>query len=407
MGEHAPAWSLATIQGVAGTIACIEVQGKLYRLEPSLARAGLSRMASVIDLFSDWDRSLAALGSAAMQVVAEDLVPTGTRLAPLLYPGKILCAGANYFDHLAEMGMPGGEEGRPAAVLLHEAAAQRRRRRRRDRPHADRHRRRSTGRSSSPPSSARRLAMCRWRPRWTMSPATRSRSTSRPAITTARRRPSTSSTGSPGKANDTCCPLGPRLVPAAAIADPQDIGLKLSVNGAVKQDGRSTDMIFSVAEQIAHRLAHHDARSGRRAADRHAGRRRRAEEHVPAGRRPRRCRDRWHRHLVRRHPATGMSMLGKPPRIIGESSHDHATFGDDGCRWHCRLAARARQRAGTDADPHLDRRAAWRLPRQGAGAAQGGGRARIGRAQRQRASRLDACSSRAPRCRRCSAAISK
>ena len=28
-------------------------------------------------------------------------------LAPLLYPGKILCAGANYYDHMAEMGFPG------------------------------------------------------------------------------------------------------------------------------------------------------------------------------------------------------------------------------------------------------------------------------------------------------------
>src|SRR5690606_1866708 len=27
-------------------------------------------------------------------------------LAPLQYPGKILCAGANYFDHMAEMGFP-------------------------------------------------------------------------------------------------------------------------------------------------------------------------------------------------------------------------------------------------------------------------------------------------------------
>lgn len=54
-----------------------------------------------------------------------------------------------------------------------------------------------------------------------------------------------------GKANDTCCPLGPRIVPATAFGDPQDIGLKLWVNGELKQDGRSTDMIFSVAEQIA------------------------------------------------------------------------------------------------------------------------------------------------------------
>ena len=26
-------------------------------------------------------------------------------LAPILYPGKILCAGANYYDHIAEMGV--------------------------------------------------------------------------------------------------------------------------------------------------------------------------------------------------------------------------------------------------------------------------------------------------------------
>jgi 2-keto-4-pentenoate hydratase/2-oxohepta-3-ene-1,7-dioic acid hydratase in catechol pathway len=53
-----------------------------------------------------------------------------------------------------------------------------------------------------------------------------------------------------GKAHDTCCPMGPRFVPASAIPDPQNIGLKLWVNGAVKQDGRTADMIFSIAEQI-------------------------------------------------------------------------------------------------------------------------------------------------------------
>ncbi len=54
-----------------------------------------------------------------------------------------------------------------------------------------------------------------------------------------------------GKANDTCCPLGPRIVPFAALANPQDTGLTLDVNGVRKQDGRTADMIFSVAEQIS------------------------------------------------------------------------------------------------------------------------------------------------------------
>jgi 2-keto-4-pentenoate hydratase/2-oxohepta-3-ene-1,7-dioic acid hydratase in catechol pathway len=54
-----------------------------------------------------------------------------------------------------------------------------------------------------------------------------------------------------GKAYDTCCPLGPRFVPASAIRDPQNLALKLSVNGQLKQDGRTSDMIFSIAEQIS------------------------------------------------------------------------------------------------------------------------------------------------------------
>jgi 2-keto-4-pentenoate hydratase/2-oxohepta-3-ene-1,7-dioic acid hydratase in catechol pathway len=54
-----------------------------------------------------------------------------------------------------------------------------------------------------------------------------------------------------GKGNDTCCPLGPRLVPAAFVRDPQDLRLALAVNGVGKQDGRTSGMIFSIAEQIA------------------------------------------------------------------------------------------------------------------------------------------------------------
>ena len=54
-----------------------------------------------------------------------------------------------------------------------------------------------------------------------------------------------------GKGQDTCCPTGPRLVPAEAIKDPQDLGLRLAVNGQTKQDSRTSQMIFSIAEQIA------------------------------------------------------------------------------------------------------------------------------------------------------------
>src|SRR2546425_6256124 len=54
-----------------------------------------------------------------------------------------------------------------------------------------------------------------------------------------------------GKWPDGFCPMGPWLVTPDEIPDPQDVRLRLSVNGTVYQDGSSSDMIFTVAETIA------------------------------------------------------------------------------------------------------------------------------------------------------------
>lgn len=52
------------------------------------------------------------------------------------------------------------------------------------------------------------------------------------------------------KCFDGSCPVGPWIVPASEIPDPQNLGLKLWVNDVIKQDSRTSEMIFSVAEQI-------------------------------------------------------------------------------------------------------------------------------------------------------------
>ena len=52
------------------------------------------------------------------------------------------------------------------------------------------------------------------------------------------------------KAFDTSCPLS-SFVPAARIGDPQNLRLRLSVNGELRQDGTTADMMRSVAELIA------------------------------------------------------------------------------------------------------------------------------------------------------------
>ena len=55
-----------------------------------------------------------------------------------------------------------------------------------------------------------------------------------------------------GKCHDTFAPIGPWIVPAWQIPDPQKVSLKLTVNGEVKQHDSSTNMIWTVREQIAY-----------------------------------------------------------------------------------------------------------------------------------------------------------
>jgi 2,4-didehydro-3-deoxy-L-rhamnonate hydrolase len=55
-----------------------------------------------------------------------------------------------------------------------------------------------------------------------------------------------------GKSFDTFGPLGPWLVTADELPDPQNVPISLSVNGAVRQKSNTSDMIFPIAEIVAH-----------------------------------------------------------------------------------------------------------------------------------------------------------
>jgi 2-keto-4-pentenoate hydratase/2-oxohepta-3-ene-1,7-dioic acid hydratase in catechol pathway len=241
-------WALATIDTGVGPLACVERGGQLYRLEPVLARAGLPGENTVLQLFDHWDWALEALDGAELR--PEDAVPPARRLAPLLYPGKVLCAGANYYKHLAEMGMPGAKKedqrlffffkpprnavvgegdtvrmpiGTKAFDWEIELAAVIGRR----------------ARDVSPEDALAHVAA------YTVGIDFSARDHNRAPETFYKL------DWVAGKANDTCCPLGPRVVPAGALPDPQAIRLRLSVNGELKQDDTTSDMIFSIAEQIS------------------------------------------------------------------------------------------------------------------------------------------------------------
>jgi 2-keto-4-pentenoate hydratase/2-oxohepta-3-ene-1,7-dioic acid hydratase in catechol pathway len=53
-----------------------------------------------------------------------------------------------------------------------------------------------------------------------------------------------------GKNCETFNPLGPWLVTADEVGDPQKLGLRLWVNGELKQDGTTAEQIFSVGEVV-------------------------------------------------------------------------------------------------------------------------------------------------------------
>jgi 2-keto-4-pentenoate hydratase/2-oxohepta-3-ene-1,7-dioic acid hydratase in catechol pathway len=67
---------------------------------------------------------------------------------------------------------------------------------------------------------------------------------------------------SKGKSSLAFTPLGPWLLPADEVPDPQDLRLRSWVNGELRQDSNTRDMIFSVAELVYHLSQHMPLQAG-------------------------------------------------------------------------------------------------------------------------------------------------
>jgi len=82
--------------------------------------------ASVLGILEDWARARRLLDQAAKRLESGKArakgVPLGRArlLAPVLYPGTIYCAGANYTDHMAEMARAQGQPPGPTMRELGE-----------------------------------------------------------------------------------------------------------------------------------------------------------------------------------------------------------------------------------------------------------------------------------------------
>lgn len=55
-----------------------------------------------------------------------------------------------------------------------------------------------------------------------------------------------------GKSHDGFCPAGPAVIPAVEVADPQDLRIWSKVNGEIRQESSTGDMIFGVRELVSY-----------------------------------------------------------------------------------------------------------------------------------------------------------
>lgn len=242
-------WALATLDTPEGPLAILETPKGLYRLRDLLAAAG-SPVRDVAGLFADWQANQVLLERLAADPAPSARVEDGPRLAPILYPGKVLCAGANYYRHLEEMKVPDLRKEAQRLFFFFKPA---------------RNAVVGEGATVHLPLDTQamdweiELAVVIGKPARAVSAETAMDHVAgyMVAIDACARdlnkAPDTfyKLDWVAGKAQESCCPLGPRFVPASALPDPHSLRLTLSVNGVTKQDDTAADMIFSIAEQIA------------------------------------------------------------------------------------------------------------------------------------------------------------
>ncbi len=53
------------------------------------------------------------------------------------------------------------------------------------------------------------------------------------------------------KGSDTFCPFGPWVTTADEVPDPEDLALRTWVNGDLRQDAHTSDLVFSIPEIVA------------------------------------------------------------------------------------------------------------------------------------------------------------
>src|SRR6266566_284079 len=203
------------------------VNEAVYDLAAATRNAAWS---SVLAVLNDWPKAKAALAKAAKATRAKGLPLAKTKLlAPILYPGNIYCAGANYKDHVAEMDRAQGREPGPTM---------------KDRGEKPWHFVKTSKSSVVGPGakdvSVDKALDC-------VAGYTIANDLSARDVMRREGNPPTSPfhyDWVSQKCFDGACPLGPWIVPASEIRDPHNLGIKLWIGDEVMQDSNTGQMIF-------------------------------------------------------------------------------------------------------------------------------------------------------------------
>jgi 2-keto-4-pentenoate hydratase/2-oxohepta-3-ene-1,7-dioic acid hydratase in catechol pathway len=268
MMPKAAGYKLATYQAGGDARAGLVVGDQVF---DAAALTGKPAYASVLGILADWKNAEGALRKAAASITAKSgktrsktrgkSRPLGKTklLAPVRFPSAIYCAGSNYADHAAEMA---ARDNRPSPPDPHTLGLKAWHFIKAARSLADPGTRVKISGYSEQMDWEVELAAVIGR---TASNVPHDKALSYVAGYTIANDLSARDRGrranmpdvSPFKWDwtkhktfDGSCPLGPWIVPASEIGDPQKLGLKLWVNGVLKQDSNTSEMIYTLAEQI-------------------------------------------------------------------------------------------------------------------------------------------------------------
>ena len=239
-------WSLATYQR-NDTIGVAALREDATLVAPP----DLKRWTTMLDLVEDWRQAEEVL--RAIEIDDAPVIEYDTLLTPLRWPRKVVCAGVNYRRHVREMGgeLP-GEGWKPFFFL---------------RPPTTTVIGPSDPITVHSPETARydweaELAVVIGVGGRDISPVDALSHVAGYCVAndvTARGHHKRQTVPADAfiydwfasKSIDGSLPLGPGITPAFQVPDPQDLRLRLWVNGELQQDESTSDMICTVAELIS------------------------------------------------------------------------------------------------------------------------------------------------------------